>query len=190
MSIIKMKKIIIMLMMVIVVLSFMSCSTKPKKSIVGNIITFGEYQWRVLAVQDDHALIITNEIIMRRAFDTISNIWEESEIRAYLNNDFYESFSEENRMRIRETSIQTEDRAHTSDKIFLLSTSEARTYFKDDNDRIASFNGQNDWWWLRSPGNYEDSVSSISHIGYIYLYGYYIFHTDGGVRPALWISLS
>ena len=189
MTTLKMNKTMKMLMMVMLVFCITSCSTKPKKSIVGNIITFGDYQWRVLAVQDDHALVITRDIIMRRSFDRISNIWEDSEIREYLNSDFYESFSEENRMRIRETSIQTEDRALTSDKIFLISTSEAMGYFKNDDDRIASFNGLNDWWWLRSPGNYEDSVSAISRLGYFYLYGYYIFHTDGGVRPALWLRL-
>jgi hypothetical protein len=39
--------------------------TKPK---IGDIIPFGEYNWRVLDVQGDKALIITEDVVELRPY--------------------------------------------------------------------------------------------------------------------------
>nr|AGS53994.1 hypothetical protein [uncultured bacterium contig00088] len=65
-----------------------------------NIVSFGPYEWRVLAVEDGTALLITEPIISRRMFDTDTNVWEHSGIRSYLNGDFLNSFSAGERERM------------------------------------------------------------------------------------------
>jgi len=46
------------------------------------------------------------------------------------------------------------------------------------------------WWWLRSPGNYQDRAAGVGDDGYVYLPGYTTFREAGGVRPALRLNLS
>ena len=180
-------------MMVVLVLSFMSCcdSTKSKKTKVGDIISFGAYEWRVLDIRDDHALIITKDIIMQKRFDSDSSIWVNSEIRAYLNDDFYNSFTSENRVRIRETQLKIVGQEYTLDNVFLLSIQEAVEYFENnDTARKALFNSSAAWWWLRSPFH-SHHVYYVSSKGTLCLewHDNPVHYDDGGVRPALWLKL-
>ena len=55
--------------------------------------------------------------------------------------------------------------------------------------RMAKFNGDRFWWWLRSPGCVQDAAAYVSGEGSIYLNGQYIYDRVGGVRPALWLNL-
>ncbi|MCL2048199.1 MAG: DUF6273 domain-containing protein [Defluviitaleaceae bacterium] len=108
---------------------------------VGNLIEFGGIEWRVLDVQSGRALLLSDKILEHRAYHrTNSNItWEASDIRAYLNNDFYNSFSTVDRGRIRETRVvsnanpwwETRGGSNTTDRIFLLSIDEVLKYFGD-----------------------------------------------------------
>ena len=54
---------------------------------VGDIIEFGNYEWRVLDVQGERALVITHRIIESRAYhNTFEDItWADSDMRYYLN---------------------------------------------------------------------------------------------------------
>jgi hypothetical protein len=110
---------------------------------VGDIVHFGEYQWRVLDVQDGRALIITRNVVERRAFsnrDVTGDItWATSDIRTYLNGEFYNSFSESDRARIVPTDNTTSNNqwfatsggTSTLDNIFLLSLCEVVKYYGD-----------------------------------------------------------
>ena len=94
---------------------------------IGSIITFGAIEWRVLDVQDDRALLISEYILFERAYHTdgatqneiwvdggiwadgfdwsrLNTTWEHSDIRAYLNGEFLSSFSAADRSRIAEVT--------------------------------------------------------------------------------------
>ena len=121
---------------------------------VGDIIPFGGYDWLVLDVQGDRALIITEDIIALRqyhAFDEInwdtfwtnpfelSITWAESDIRQYLNDEFFNRFSAADMAQIMETTVVNNDNPwfgtaggeDTTDRIFLLSLEEVLQYFGD-----------------------------------------------------------
>jgi len=151
-------------------------------SVVGAVVTFEGREWRMLEKQDDKALFISHRKIRERRFDANTNVWTNSEIRRYLNGDFYNSLSEEIKTRIVDHT--------TADKVFLLSIEEASGYFRSDSDRIArNSGGTASWWWLRSPGRTSYDASSVLGDGGISTGGSYIGNTSGGVRPALWLNL-
>jgi hypothetical protein len=159
---------------------------------IGDIIPFGEYDWRVLDVQKgiagqcpDKALIITENVVALRVYhlyhyESAKITWEKCDLREYLNEEFLDRFSNECKLLI------------VSD-VFLLCTEEAEKYFKDDVDRMAKDNnGEESWWWLReSVANFTRcEVAFIEIDGKIDEGGYNAVSDDvGGVRPALWVKL-
>jgi hypothetical protein len=151
---------------------------------IGDIIKFGEYTWRVLDVRENMVLIITEDIVEERRFDPLSNDWENSEIKKYLNDEFYNKFSNECKSRI-------------DGVIFLLSIEEAEKYFCNDSDRMAKYIYSEDmkkygddtwWWWLRECGDYSNVIAGIDNDGSV-TSGSVIYNNHGGVRPALWVKL-
>jgi len=114
---------------------------------IGDLINFGNYQWRVLDIDGNKALIITEHVIETRAFHSVSDIdnkvtWQYSDMRKYLNGEFYNSFSETEQAKIAETVVSNLDNPwygqtqylDTLDKIFLLSYEELVRYFGDSGD--------------------------------------------------------
>ncbi|MCL2013797.1 MAG: DUF6273 domain-containing protein [Oscillospiraceae bacterium] len=159
----------------------------------GNKIEFGGIDWIVLEVVNGlngkSALVLSDKVLEKREFDESSSDWETSDIRQYLNGEFYENtFSSSEKNKIAESDI-TNTGNNTKDRIFLLSDEEAQMakYFASDKGRIAlDINtGEALWWWLRSPG---DSVGNhtVEMDGSI---DGYVFSGAGGVRPALWLNL-
>lgn len=65
--------------------------------------------------------------------------------------------------------------------ITLLSKEEYRAA-KDIIPRI------NDWWWLRSPGNYSDFAAYVGNDGSVFNRGRHVCNDCGGVRPALIVN--
>ena len=109
---------------------------------VGDIIQFGNYDWRVLDVRSDRALIITDMALEVRGRDHIrahGQTWETCRYRIYLNNDFLIRFSYADRARILETNVVNSDNPwfgtsggrDTVDRIFFLSVDEVLRYFGD-----------------------------------------------------------
>jgi len=109
-----------------------------------DIITFGNFEWRVLDVAGDKALVITENVVEKRAFHSINDVtnkttWENSDIRKYLNERFYNQFDSAEQARIIETKVVNPDNPwygknqydDTRDKIFLLSYEELVRYFGD-----------------------------------------------------------
>ena len=123
---------------------------------VGDIIHFGGHNWRVLDVQDGRALIISENIIERRAYHAWDEriTWEHSTLRHYLNNEFLNSFNATDRARITETRVinnnnpwfGTNGGNDTTDRIFLLSLEEVVRYF-GNSGRLANQNHPNNENW-------------------------------------------
>jgi len=181
-------------------------------------IQFGAYKWRVLDVQGDKALMITEGVVEKRPYNDawIGVTWETCTLRKYLNGEFLQKFTEEERRKITETQIRnpdnlwcgTEGGRDTVDKVFLLSLEEVDRYFGDsgdyknkrgvgkyyfsnahDSDRQAKFGKEVCWWWLRSPGDLSDLAAYVDDDGYVYVIGGSVGIDSGGVRPAFWLNL-
>ena len=133
-----------------------------KDAKIGDIVQMGTYEqdgdaetedpicWDVLDKDGDAVLLISHDVIAYQRFSDSRKcvIWEDSEIRTWLNQEFYaEAFDETEQASIRETTLENpstvgfaahvdpsgdvqvrESRPDTKDKIFLLSWKEAEQY--------------------------------------------------------------
>lgn len=74
----------------------------PKKT-----VTFGTYQgkplkWEVVSQYNDNSMIlVTRNCVSDMEFDPSSNMWESSELRNWLNNDFLNGFTNEEKSKIK-----------------------------------------------------------------------------------------
>jgi len=64
-------------------------------------------------------------------------------------------------------------------------------YFSNnfDKDRAAELDGKAHGWWLRTPGFGANPAAFVCRSGYADGGGGYYRHSNGGVRPALWLKL-
>lgn len=150
-------------------------------------------QWRILAQQDGHTLLISECSLYTRTFNSdvkMGNDWETSELKAWLINDFqHEIFS-------------ASEEAQLESDLFLLSVEEAQTYFTSDEDRICqptpyaieldayTAGGGGCIWWLRTPGAQWYTVARVLSDGSIWDYGDEVIGNCGGIRPAVWVTLA
>jgi hypothetical protein len=169
-------------------------------------VVFGKQKWRVLSVEFDKALLVTQDIIDLRPYHDDDNrfmTWEICSLRYYLNTEFINTFSAGEKSQILTTHVYNPDNGqvaggnNTYDQIFLLSADEAKMYFTGDSDRVTYLkgNGLAQAWWLRSPGGRSYKAAYIGNRGTIYqnhvtLGGADVFAEHLGVRPALYISLN
>ena len=185
-------------------------SANNQEITVGSTIHFGDFDWRVLDVKNDKALIITKDIIIRRAYDTNHNLAGycgeeppaslksfsstvvEGSMNNYLDTTFHygESFSDFEREQMGMYTICDNDQTRTTlyPFIYLMSASEIETYFPNIPDRIALFEGNPCPWWLRGAklNEYSDSATFVDERGNIVLSNIKEQH---GVRPAMWIKM-
>jgi len=114
---------------------------------------FGKYSWRILDENNEGKLIITEDIIEARPYDTDNTdendygnlLWESCSLRKYLNGEFFQSFAPEEQARIIEVKLSNPINSwygisgglSTTDKIFLLSLEEVDKYFGDSGDYIG-----------------------------------------------------
>jgi hypothetical protein len=131
---------------------------------IGLAISFGGYNWRILDIQNGRALIITEDIIERRAYhDAYENItWAGCALRKYLNGEFYEKFSVGEKSKIIQALNKnpknpwygSEGGADTEDKIFILSIEEAVCkYFGDSSANLFNRNEKQKYWFERKDEN-------------------------------------
>ena len=168
-------------------------------------ITFGNYNgtqltWLVLAEENDKCLLITKDCITEKAYNDNNGAvtWETCTLRTWLNDEFLNStFSSVEQARIQTTTVSADKNTEystnpgnaTNDKVFLLSKTEANEYFSSNSARIAKYNGNSCWWWLRSPGGYQLLAAIADDDGDVVDYGLYVHYGFIGVRPALWVNL-
>jgi len=164
------------------------------------IVHFGGIEWRVLDVQDGKALLLSEYLLEQVPYHNVHEdvTWETSDIRRWLNNEFYNRFTEEERAQIAETYVINNDDPWfgtpsgdiTVDKIFLLSIIEVVEYFNSNEERIAgcTITGEVGWWWLRSPGVNASDVGAVTTAGATYG-NTFVSYTNTFVRPAMWVYL-
>ena len=127
------------------------------------------------------------------------------------------AFSEKEQKAIAETEVVNDDNPthgteggnDTTDQIFLLSIEEVQNAdygFANDSSRIATNTayvagggkiggyvngvGKADYWWLRSPGKYDDLAADVTHKGGVFSYGLNVYGENLAVRPAFNLDLN
>ena len=199
----------------------------------GDTVIFGKYEqdadekngaepveWLVLQVQGGRAMLISCRALEKRAFESDRFkeplTWENCELREWLNGDFFSAaFSAEEQAAIPTVKVNCaaedglgwspEQGNDTQDRVYLLSLTEARNLFTDDEARMCiatdhsygwgypkqyTLDGKYTiFWWTRSiEGEYA---------GRITLNGDYDNSnvpdkvTNGNwVRPVIWVDLA
>ena len=157
---------------------------------IGNIAEFGGIYWRILDIQDGRVLLLSEYVIEQRPFQElgvtitlgepapdlgyyfrrVNHIrWADSSLRYFLNNEFYYRFSQEDRLRIAETTVVnstdnawlgTRVRDNTIDKIFLLSLEEVIQYFGDSSRFTEGGSG----WGIDDQYNAARVAISAAHL--------------------------
>ena len=198
---------------------------KLKTAKVGDIINFGAYEqdnvkingkeeieWQVLAKEDNKLFLISTKALDCQQYNTSYTdvTWETCSLRSWLNDTFLNAaFSKKERSLIRTTTVSadknpkydTDAGNETTDKVFLLSITEAEKHFATDDSRqceqtaYAVANGAygsaggNCWWWLRSPGRDQNDAAYVRGDGEVLCHGINVDDDGNCVRPAMWVNL-
>lgn len=190
---------------------------------IGETIEFGNYpqeedgtekpiEWIVMKKEGNQVLLLSKYVLDAKPYnEEVEEVtWETSDIRKWLNNEFYTTaFNKAEKAKIQTSLIKNEDNSEygtsggndTEDKVFLLSEKEAETLFSNDDERIAKATEYAEksgvyvneekaaYWWLRSPGDSGDDAAEVIYSGWVYRDGNYVDDSSGGVRPALHLNL-
>ncbi len=148
---------------------------------VGDEVTFGGYDWYVIDKRTDGVTLLMKESFSRIAYHNVNTVitWKDSSLRAYLNKDFYNSFSDDDRAKIALTNNANSNNGDdTADYIYLLSVTEANTL--DSGIRNCDSD-----WWLRSTGTLSSFWAAfVNQSGTVDEGGDDVDYAKG-VRPAL-----
>ena len=190
---------------------------------IGETIEFGNYpqeedgtekpiEWIVMKKEGNQVLLLSKYVLDAKPYnEEVEEVtWETSDIRKWLNNEFYTTaFNKAEKAKIQTSLIKNEDNSEygtsggndTEDKVFLLSEKEAETLFSNDKKRIAKATeyaeesgvyGNEEkaaWWWLRSPGDDGSIAAEVIHDGWVDRLGNNVDYSYDGVRPALHLNL-
>ena len=150
----------------------------------GEVFTYAGYEWIKL---EEEGLCLMKDILEERAFDEDSNDWRKSELREYLNNDFYETLikngADEKDFLMIETDLTADDglKDYGASKD-LISLMTADLYRKNRH----LLNLLKDWWWLVTPNTclatHKYIMRCVNLAGM--LYNSYVYY-NCGVRPVI-----
>jgi len=188
--------------------SVLSClkqiSVHQKYPMIDSIMRLGKYDWRILDVQDDKALLLCDNVIesgkFHERYEAVT--WENSSLRKYLNEDFYNTFNTKEQSKIILMPISnytnpwfgTSCGGETQDNIFLLSVDCVVKYFGDskqlrnknenskyyindhfnDSRKAVDTNGIASYWWLRTSGNLPELAVFVTADGRIAMSGDFV----------------
>ena len=180
----------------------------------GNVLILGNDEWNnswiVLKIEDSEALIINEECIellsmngnlsnydphLGRFFMTYPYVpqdavlnhgeaWKNRGLKKWLNEEYYTcAFSDKEKDLICDNDLG---------KVFILSASEAREYFRENTDRKAEYLNSNMSWWLRSSTVFENVIYNdyVFYDGSINERHICYLESNIGVRPVMWVKLS
>lgn len=169
---------------------------------IDSLLSLGGYNWRVLDIQKDTALIITEEIIEQRPYhDVYKDItWADCALRKYLNGEFYDKFNSVDKSRIIPVINKNLDNqwygskggADTKDYIFLLSLEEVCKYFGDSSLKLQNPGKNQRYWFERKDENNSKRLARLlgkegcwwwwlRSPGRVNVKAVYIFGTDGNI---------
>ena len=157
-------------------------------------------EWIILDVEQNKALLIAKDCLLQAPYNEewVAITWEQSSLRNRILPQLLEQiFDDAERDRVLHCKNEnannkrwkTQGGDDTDDKLFLLSVDEVNQYFPYDDARIAYFEGEAVWWWLRSPCGISSRAASVYDDGIVFEYGYRVSWSGGAVRPAFWLNL-
>ena len=167
---------------------------------VGDIVVFGDIRWYVIAKTEAGYTLLSEKPVIKQAFrksgyGIFTGTWEESTVRAWLNEKFYNTFTEEEKALIVKTHNVTPDSIEygtdggndTYDYIYLLSVDEANALDNSVRKCGKWYELSYQWWWLRSPGVNTSYVTYVGKgkDGVIDSHGDIAGNNYGAVRPAI-----
>ncbi len=172
----------------------------------GDMIAFGSWhqnsdaqdstpiQWRVLEVQDDRALLISDRALDARPYDLyrVDAAWDQCTLRAWLNTALLnEAFTPDQQKAILVTTLDNGGECPpTQDKLFLLNYSEAARCLSSEEliARYTRYASRKDglsssgFSWTRKSNRMINMMGTeCSDLFQI---------SNNAVRPAMWVSLS
>ena len=190
---------------------------------IGETIEFGNYpqdkdgtekpiEWIVMKNEGNQVLLLSKYVLDAKPYNKEWEdvTWETSDIRQWLNNEFYTTaFNKAEKAKIQTSLIKNEDNSKygtnggndTEDKVFLLSEKETETLFSNKEERIAKATEyatksgvyvneeKAAWWWLRSPGDNSKNAAEVWNYGWVGRSGDDVDCSNDGVRPALHLNL-
>ncbi len=172
-------------------------------------------EWVVLEADDESVLLISKYVLDVKKYNEkhTSVTWETSDLRAYLNGEFLAgAFSASEQKQIMTVRLENPDvpsqgtlgGEDTEDKVFVLSNVEAEKYLVGKEyvygiptpyvNSVGVYldeegNTGRCWYWLRSPGSSQSSVSKIDYDGTVNYRGTMVDYSKYGVRPAIRVSV-
>lgn len=156
--------------------------------------------WRVLSVSNGDALLLSEYILDTRPFDNNSNVWENSDLKYWLNGTFYNNaFSQAEKNAILDNG--------SIGKVFILSSAELSntaygfqksTEVRDSNRSASgSMYAFNNGLWVVQDSDYTNyftrtkpnktNVGLVTSSGKIMLAK--IDRDNVGIRPAIWVDI-
>lgn len=198
---------------------------------IGDTYSFGSYvqnsldpenkeaiEWIVLDKKKTSVLLISKQGLECQPYYTSDQdaTWEHSDLRKWLNDTFFRvAFSAEEQALILDTTVKAHKNPKykidpgniTTDRVFLLSTTEAKKYFKSNEQRkcvpteyammqIEKISGRyysagedTCLWWLRTPGMLQKTASYVLYGGSISDIGPTAKVPVVCVRPAFWMKI-
>ncbi|MBQ8921076.1 MAG: TIR domain-containing protein [Oscillospiraceae bacterium] len=173
----------------------------PAKIRIGlKTVTFSNYEWHVIFVSEKTAVLLTKNVLFERQFHKTNNeqiTWEQSDLRNWLNTNFYNLFTDSEKKLILKTlcsnhtntpdgtQLQGND---TEDYVYILSREEAEAIVNSIPWRFY-----NESWWLRTTRMHNDMCEADivpCTRGYVKAPFFQIQLTAReGVRPAITIKL-
>ena len=155
---------------------------KLKEIKAGEVFNFGGHEWIKL---EQEGLCLMKDILEERAFDKGSNDWRKSELREYLNNDFYENLikngADEKDFLLVETDLTADDGLkdyETSKDLISLMNADL---YRSNRHLLKPLEER---WWLATPytcidpnSHYVRCVTSLGSLSSDYS------NDDYGIRP-------
>lgn len=169
-------------------------------------------EWLVVACEGERMLLVSRYGLDARRYNdgqAASVTWKTCTLRQWLGGEFLKTaFQPWEQALILPTHVTADDNtvtgvlagSATEDRIFLLSTVEAETYFPDEASRAcyatpyaisrgAHNDAQGCWQWLRSPGSSLGRAASLGVTGGINYNGSNVRGQEMSVRPAMWVKV-
>ena len=152
----------------------------------GTVVKAGQFEIIVLEhLKEGTAILFKDALEERRKFDSNSGNWISSNLRNFLNTDFYKQLSAEiGTENIVEHTVDlttvegSKKYGSVQDKVSLLTCHQFSKY----NDILTKFK-LDKWWWLCTPidvPGWENCARAVGSDGIVVCNNY---STSGGVRP-------